>query len=118
MGANCQPCSSCRTAEGAKRHRSQGGKERGWGGGFGGGLPPVLPKARSAVGRRGAMLGSPLPAVKGDRSGTVIGCSPLWEMGRGASYSGVARNLLRGQELGCKRSAAQQPPDGRRREAP
>ena len=85
MGANCQPCSSCRTAEGAKRHRSQGGKERGWGAGFGGDCPPVLPKARSAVGRRGAMLGSPLPAVKGDRGGTVIGCSPLWEMGRGAA---------------------------------
>ena len=65
MGANCQPCSSCRTAEGAKRHRSQGGKERGWGGGFGGGLPPVLPKARSAVGRRGAMLGVAPPRRKG-----------------------------------------------------
>ena len=33
--------------------------------GCGGGLPPVLPKARSAVGRRGAMLGVAPPRRKG-----------------------------------------------------
>ena len=35
------------------------------GSGCGGGLPPVLPKARSAVGRRGAMLGVAPPRRKG-----------------------------------------------------
>ena len=118
MGANCQPCSSCRTAEGAKRHRSQGGKERGWGAGVVGVCPPYCRRREAPYVAGGLCWGSPLPAVKGDRGGTVIGCSALWEMGRGPSYSGVARNLLRGQELGCKRSAAQQPPDGRRRKAP
>ena len=89
MGRGVWWGSAPRTAEGAKRRRSQGGYV---------GVAP--PRRKGGSERYRHWL---LPSL-GD--------------GEGASYSGVARNLLRGQELGCKRSAAQQPPDVRWRKAP
>ena len=92
------------------------------GSGCGGGLPPVLPKARSAVGRRGAMLGVAPPRRKGGSGryrhwllrslGDGEGGQLQWRSQKFDKGAGV-----RVQTVGDQ-SATQQPPDGRRLEAP
>ena len=73
-------------------------------------------KARSAVDRQGGgVLVGVAPSRKGGLGRYRDGQFRAFADGR---PSGVAINLYRGQEFGCDQSAAQQPPDGRRREAP
>jgi hypothetical protein len=72
-------------------------------------------KARSAVDRQGGVLVRVAPSRKGGSGRYRDGQFRAFADGR---PSGVAINLYRGQEFGCDQSAAQQPPDGGRREAP